>query len=120
MKPLFGDIGVRLEGYTAESVYELLEDHGLEDLFDDRALRDTKPFNQNTYLQSADKGLFKEGATVTVLSYFMAYITDMENFLLILRTGILDQDTANSLVEELYLQGLIKPRNKPWLLNLEV
>lgn len=119
MKPLFGDIGVCVEGYTAESVYELLEDHGLEDLFSD-SLLDTKPFNQSTYLRSADKGLFKEGIAVTVLSYSMPYITDMENFLLILSTGILDPDTANSLVEELYLEGLIKPRNKPWILNLDV
>ena len=108
----FGDIGVCVKGYTAESVYELLEGHGLEDLFDDRSLRDTQPFNQNTYLQSTDKGLFKEGIAVNALSYPIPYITDMENFLLILRTGILDPDTANSLVEELYLQGLIKPRNK--------
>ena len=108
----FGDIGVCVKGYTEESLYELLEDHGLEGLFDDGALRGTEPFNQNTYLQSADKGLFREGTTVTVPSYLMPYITDMENFLLILRTGILDPDTANSLVEELYLQGLIKPRNK--------
>lgn len=33
----------------------------------------------------------------------------MENFLLILRVGILDPDAANSLVEELYSQRLIKP-----------
>ena len=108
----FGDIGVCVKDYTAESLYELLEDHGLEDLFDDSSLIDTKPFNQNMYLQSADKGLFRGDTTVTVSSYLMPYITDMENFLLILRTGILDPDTANSLVEELYLQGLIKPRNK--------
>ena len=112
MKPLFGDIGVDVKGYTAESIYKLLKDHGLEGLFDDRS-RGTKPFNQNMYLRSADKGLLKEGIAVTVLSYSMPYITDMENFLLILRTGILDPDTANSLVEELYLEGLIKPRNKP-------
>ena len=111
----FGDIGVRLEGYTAESVYEFFEGHGLEDLFGDSfLLRDATPFNQNVYLQSADQGLFKEDITVTVLSYSMPYITDMENFLLLLRTGILDPDTANSLVEELYLQGLIKPRNILW------
>lgn len=111
MKPLFGDIGVDVKGYTAESAYELLEDHGLEDLFEDRSLRDTEPFNQNMYLQSACKGLFREGITVTVLSYSMLYITDMENFLHILRVGILDADAANSLVEEFYLQDLIKPRN---------
>ncbi len=111
MKLVFGNIGVCVKDYTAESIYELLEDHGLEDLFDDRLLSYTKPFNQNTYLQSTDKGLFKEGITVTVLSYFMSYITDMENFLHILRVGILDSDVANGLIEELYLQGLIKPRN---------
>lgn len=111
MKPLFGDIGVDVKGYTAESICELLKYHGLEDLFEDVSLRDTKHFNQNMYLQSADKGLFEEGIAVSVLRYSTPYITDMENFLLILRTGILDPDTANSLVEELYLRGLIKPRN---------
>ena len=35
----------------------------------------------------------------------------MENYLHILRVGILDPDAANGLIEELYLQGLIKPRN---------
>ena len=118
MKPLFGDIAVCVEGYTVESIYELLEDHGLEDLFSD-SLLDIKPFNQNMHLQSVDKGLFKEGTAVTVLSYSMPYITDMENFLLILGIGIFDPDTANSLVGELYLEGLIKPRNKPWILNLD-
>ena len=42
---------------------------------------------------------------------YIQFITDMENYLHILRVGILDPDAANSLVEELYLQGLIKPRN---------
>ena len=112
MKPVFGNIGVYVEGYTAESLYELLEDHGLENLFEVSLLKDTKAFNQNMYLQSENQGLFKEGITVSVYRDFIAYITDMENFLLILRTGILDPDTANSLVEELYLQGLLKPRNK--------
>lgn len=109
MKPLFGDIGVCVEGYTAESIYELLKDHGLEGLFND-SLLDTKPFNQSIYLQSTHKGLFAEYITVTALD-FITYIADMDTFLHILRVGILDPDAANSLVEELYLQGLIKPRN---------
>ena len=112
MKPLFGDIGVDAKGYTEESIYELLKDHGLEDLFEDIALSGTKHFNQNRYLQSADKGPFEEGIAVSVIRYFTPYITDMENFLLILRTGTLDPDAANSLVEELYLQGLIKPMDE--------
>ena len=113
MNLVFGNIGVYVEGYTAEYLYELLEDHGLEGLFEVSLLKDTKPFNQSMYLQSENQGLFREGTRVSVLYRdFITHIIDMENFLHILRVGILDQDTANSLVEELYLQGLLKPRNK--------
>ena len=110
MKPLFGDIGVDVKGYTAESVYKLLEDQGLGGLFSN--LRNTKPFNQNMYLQSAHQGILKDYITVIVRRDSITHITDMDTFLHILRVSILDLDAANGLVEELYLQDLIKPRNK--------
>ena len=112
MKLVFGDIGVRVKGYTAEAVYELFDDNGLAGLFKYSLVKDTPPFNHTMYLQSANQGLFKEGSTVSIYSYFITYITDMDTFLHILRVGILDPDAANSLIEELYLQGLIKPRNE--------
>ena len=111
MKIQFGNLGVCVEDYTKESLYELLEEHGLESLIDESYLRASKPLNQNMYLQSEVLGPYIKDNPITVNNAFIHYVTDMENFLLILRVGILDPDTANSLVEELYLQGLIKPRD---------
>ena len=107
----FGNLGVCVEDYTKESLYELLEEHRLESLIDESYLRGSKPLNQNMYLQSEVIGPYIEDNPITVNSAFIHYVTDMENFLLILRVGILDPDAANSLVDELYSQGLIKPRN---------
>ena len=111
MKPVFGNIGVCVGEYTLDTLYELLEERGLESLIDERYLRDSKPLNQNMYLQSESLGPYKEDNTITIHRDFVHFVTDMENFLHILRVGILDPDAANSLVDELYIQGLIKPRN---------
>ena len=111
MQPVFGNIGVCVGDYTKESLYALLEEHNLESLIDERYLRDSKPLNQNMYLQSESLGPYKEDNTITIHGGFVHFVTDMENFLLILRVGILDPDAANDLIKELYLQGLIKPRN---------
>ena len=112
MKLLFGNLGVCVQGYTKESLYELLEKHGLESLIDESYLRASKPLNQNMYLQSAVLGPYIKDNPITVNSAFIRYVTDMENYLYILRVGILDPDAANDLIEELYLQGLIKPRDE--------
>ena len=112
MKIEFGNVGVYVGGYTKESLYALLEEHNLESLMNERYLHESKPFDQNTYLQSESLGPYKEANTINIHRGFVHFITDMENFLLIIRVGILDPDTANGLVEELYLQGLIKPRNE--------
>ena len=77
---------------------------------DERYLSDSKSFDQNMYLQSEILGPYIEGNTLNVYGGYIHFVTDMENFLHILRVGILDPDTANGLVKELYLQGLIKPR----------
>ena len=106
----FGNVGVCVGDYTLETLYELLEEHGLESLIEEGYLRDSKPLNENMYLQSEVRGPYIEGNPLTVHSAFIRHVIDMENFLLILRVGILDPDAANSLVEELFLQGLIKPR----------
>lgn len=112
MKISFGNVGVCVQDYSKESLYELLEEHGLESLIDEVKLRAAKPFNQNMYLQSDVLGPYIEDNPLTVQSAFIHFVTDMENFLHILRVGILDPDAANSLVDELYSQGLIKPRNE--------
>lgn len=112
MKRVFGYIGVRVEDYTKESLYDLLVEHKLDDLMDEHSLIESKPFSKNTFLQSVHAGPYRAGTTIGIHEGFIRYVLDMENFLLILRVGILDPDAANSLVEELYIQGLIKPRNE--------
>lgn len=111
MKIEFGNVGVCVEGYTKESLYALLEKHSLDALMGERYLRDSKPLDQNMYLQSDRLGPYQKRNTINIRGGFVHFVTDMENFLLILRVGILDQDAANGLVEELFLQGLINPRN---------
>ena len=111
MKIAFGNVGVCVGDYTKESLYALLEEHNLESLIDERYLRDYKPLGQNMYLQSESLGPYREDNTINIHGGFVHFITDMENFLHVLRVGILDPDVANDLIEELYLQGLIKPRN---------
>ena len=111
MKITFGNIGVCVGGYTKESLYAYLTEHGLESLIGESYLRASKPLNQNMYLQSEVIGPYIKDNPITVNSAFIRYVTDMENFLYILRVGILDPDAANGLVKELYLQGLVKPRN---------
>ena len=111
MKIEFGNVGVRVGGYTKESLYAFLTEHNLETLMDERYLSGSKPFDQNMYLQSESLGPYKEDNTINIHGGFVHFVTDMKNFLHILRVGILDPDAANDLVEELYLQGLIKPRN---------
>lgn len=111
MELVFGYIGVRIEDYTKESLYALLVEHKLDDLMDERSLIESEPFSKNTFLQSVYAGPYRAGTTIGIHEGFIRFVTDMENFILILRVGILDPDAANSLIEELLSQGLIKPRN---------
>ena len=107
----FGNVGVRVGGYTKESLYAFLTEHNLETLMDDRYVSDSSLIDKHMYLQSESLGPYREGNTLNIHGGYIHFVTDMENFLHILRVGILDPDAANDLVEELYLQGLIKPRN---------
>ena len=111
MKIEFGNVGVCVGGYTKESLYAFLTEHNLETLMDDHYLSDSSLIANYMYLQSETLGPYREGITLNIHGGYIQFITDMENYLHILRVGILDPDAANSLVEELYLQGLIKPRN---------
>ena len=111
MKIEFGNVGVCVGGFTKESLYAFLTEHNLESLIDERYLCDSKSFDQNMYLQAESLGPYREGNTLNIYGGYIHFVTDMENYLHILRVGILDPDTANGLVKELYLQGLIKPRN---------
>lgn len=108
----FGNVGVCVEDYTKESLYELLEVHKLEELMHESYLSNSHSLDENTYLQSEYAGLFRRLTTLNVFKGYVRYVTDMDNFLHILRVGILDPDAANSLVDELYSQGLIKPGDR--------
>lgn len=113
MQPVqFGNIGVCVEGFTKESLHAFLESHCLGDLLDKQYFKNSIEFNRNMYLQSEIVGPYREENTLSVHRGYIRYVTDMDIFLLILRTGILDADAANNLVDELYSQGLIKPRNR--------
>ena len=107
----FGNVGVCVRGYTKESLYTFLTEHNLETLMDDKYLSDSSLIDKHMYLQSESLGPYTEDTTINIHGGYIHFVTDMENFLLILRVGILDPDAANDSVEELYLQGLIKPRN---------
>ena len=107
----FGNVGVCVGGYTKDSLYALLTEHNLETLMDDRYLSGSSLIDKHRYLQSESLGPYREGNTLNIRGGYIHFVTDMENYLHILRVGILDPDAANGLIEELYLQGLIKPRN---------
>lgn len=107
----FGNVGVCVGGYTKESLYAFLREHNLETLMVDRYVSDSSLIDNHMYLQSETLGPYIEGNTLNIHKGYIHFVTDMENYLCILRVGILDPDVANDLVEELYLQGLIKPRN---------
>ena len=109
----FGNVGVCVGGFTKESLYAFLTEHNLETLMDDHYLSDSTHIDNYMYLQSESLGPYREGNTLNIHGGYIHFVTDMENYLYILRVGLLDPDAANLLVEELYLQGLIKPRNKP-------
>ena len=111
MRRLFGNIGVCVKNYTRDSLYALLVEHHLGDLMGDRYMDVDQPFTQDMYLQSVSHGRFNEDTLLNVHAGIVNYVIDMENFLLILRVGILDPDVANDLVEEFFSQGLIKPRD---------
>ena len=111
MKIEFGNVGVCVGDHTKESLYALLEEHNLETLMVAYYVSDSSLIDKHMYLQSESLGPYREGNTLNIHGGYIHFVTDMENYLHILRVGILDPDAANSLVKELYLQGLIKPRN---------
>ena len=111
MKIEFGNVGVCVGGYTKDSLYAFLTEHNLETLMDDHYISDSSLIDKHMYLQSESLGSYREGNTLNTYGGCIHFVTDMENYLHILRVGILDPDAANGLIEELYLQGLIKPRN---------
>ena len=110
----FGDIGVDVKGYTPTGLLSLFAENSL-DTFINKAiflyLDSDRTYREGLYLQSDCRGLLTEVSTVYISSGFIRYTTDIETYLLILRSALLDITVANTLVNEMYYQGLIKPRN---------
>lgn len=109
---MFGDIGVNVKNYSPEGIHRLFVENGLDSFismnFD---LGRENVYRGGKYLQAECRGPISETTFIYVLSGFIRYTTDMDTFLLILRTALLDVDLANALVSDLYREGLIKPRN---------
>lgn len=110
----FGSIGVDVKDYTPEGIHDLFVENGLDKFINtdiflclDRELA----YKESKYLQTESRGEIDEFTTVYVLCGYIRYTTDMDTYLLILRTALLDTDLANDLINNLYYEGLIKPRN---------
>ena len=108
----FGCIGVDVANYTPNSVYDLLGENGLDTFISNKVFSGlNRVYGDGSYLQTAERGVICEQTSVCVLNGYIHCTTDMDTFLLILRTAVLDINLANALVSDLYREGLIKPRN---------
>ena len=110
----FGEIGVVVKDYTPEGLHSLFVENSLDKFINTHiflGLGKERVYREGNYLQAECRGLITDRTVVYVLSGYIRYTTDMDTYLLILRTALLDTDLANELVNDLYYQGLIKPRN---------
>ena len=110
----FGRIGVNVENYTPEDIHNLFVENGLDEFINTAiflGLDREHVYKESRYLQTECRGQIYDRTTVYVLSGYIRYTTDIDTYLLILRTALLDADLANALVIDLFRQGLIKPRN---------
>ena len=62
----FGNVGVCVGGYTKESLYTFLTEHGLETLMDARYVSDSSLIDKHMYLQSECLGPYREGSTLNI------------------------------------------------------
>ena len=108
----FGSIGVDVANCTPGSIHDLLIENGLSTFIINRGFySDDHVYSNGNYLQTVERGVISEKTFICVLNGYIRYTTDMDTFLLILRTAVLDLNLANALVIDLYREGLIKPRN---------
>ena len=106
----FGCIGVDVKGYLPDSLRKLFEENGLDKFIANYSLPGKdNAYKEGRYLQSECRGPLAGTTTLYVLSGYINYTADIETYLLILRTALLDIALANELVNDLYYQGLIKP-----------
>ena len=108
---VFGLIGVHVEGYSVKDLRDLFESRGLSKYLYENPLAENIRYSQGMYLQSESRGILNQSDFIYVLHGYISYTTDLDTYMLILQTALLDVDTANELVTELYIQGKIKPRN---------
>ena len=107
----FGNIGVDVANYTPGILHDLLNENGLGTFISNKVLSDPNHvYSEGNYLQTIERGIICEKTSICALNGYIHYTTDMDTYLLILRTALLDIDLANELVNDLYYQGLIKPR----------
>lgn len=106
----FGSIGVDVEGYYNQDLRKLFEENGLDKFIANSNFLGKDPYKEGKYLQAECRGLLCETTSLYVLSGYISYTSDIETYLLILRTALLDITTANALINEMYYQGLITPR----------
>lgn len=107
----FGSLGVNVANCTPGSVHDLLIENGLGTFINNRSFySDDRVYSNGNYLQTVERGIISEKTLVCILNGHIHYTTDMDTFLLILRTAVLDLNLANALVNDLYREGLIKPR----------
>lgn len=108
----FGSIGVDVANWTPGSIHDLLTENGLGTFINDHGFySDNHNYSTGNYLQTDSAGSINEETRVSVLNGYIRYVTDIDTFILILSTALLDMDTANALINDLYYEGLIKPRN---------
>ena len=105
----FGSIGVDVANYTPGILHDLLNENGLG-TFNIVFPEPNHVYSEGSYLQTVERGLICERTSICALKGYIQHTTDMDTFLLILRTAVLDLNLANELVNDLYYEGLIKPR----------
>ena len=109
---IFGDIGVNVKNYSPEGIHRLIVENGLDNFINmNFDLGRENVYREGNYLQAGCRGLIAETTNIYVLRGYIRYTTAMDTYLLILRTALLDVDLANELVNDLYREGLIKPRD---------
>ena len=85
--------------------------NGLDTFISNKVISDPNHvYSEGNYLQTVKRGIISEKTRVCTLNGYVHYTTDMDTFLLVLRTAVLDLNLASELVNDLYYQGLIKPR----------
>ena len=108
----FGSIGVDVANYTPGILHDLLNENGLGTFISNKVFSDPNHvYSDGNYLQTVERGIICEKTSISVLNGYIYYTTDMDTYLLILRTALLDTDLANELINDLFQAGSIKPRN---------